>query len=46
MRFMLYLSNWTTDRFEIRSAARLKVAVMILGLIMTLNGSNSQTIEV
>ena len=34
MRFKLYLSNCnsTTDRFEIRSVARSKVAVMILGL--------------
>ena len=32
MRFKLSLSNWTTDRFEIRSVARSKVTIMIFGL--------------
>lgn len=32
MHFKLYLRNWTTDRFEIRSVARSKVANMISGL--------------
>ena len=32
MRFKLYLSNWVTDHFEIRSVARSKVAIMNPGL--------------
>jgi len=31
VHFKLYLSNCTTDRFEIPSLARLKVAIMIPG---------------
>jgi len=34
MRFKLYLSNWTPDRFEIRSVATTKVAIMIPGLYL------------
>ena len=36
MRFKLYLSNWTPDRFEIHSVARSKVATMIPGLYLIL----------
>ena len=32
MCFKLYLSNWTTNHFEIHSVARSKVAIMIPGL--------------
>lgn len=32
MCFKLYLDNWTTDCFEIRSVAMSKVAIMISGL--------------
>ena len=31
MRFKLYLGNWTTNHFEIRSVARSKVAIMLSG---------------
>jgi len=31
MRFKLYLGNWTTNRFEICSVARSKVAITISG---------------
>jgi len=32
VHFKLYLGNWMIDLFEIRSVARSKVAILILGL--------------